>query len=88
MDYGTVFYVAGSALAASAVVFTFAGLRLEKFPGRAGPVVALWFIALIGLTTTFAVLHSQHEEEHHEQEVGLPQATEEAEEEEAEAEPE
>jgi hypothetical protein len=83
MDYGTVFYVSGSVLAVSAVVFTFLGLRLEKFPGRAGPVVALWFIALIGVTTTFSVLHSQHEEEHHEQEVGLPQATEEAEEEEA-----
>lgn len=87
MDYATVFYVAGSVLAVSAVVFTFAGLRLEKFPGRVGPVVALWFIALIGVTTTFAVLHSQHEEEPHEQEVDLPRATEEAEEEEAEAPP-
>jgi hypothetical protein len=83
MDYETIFYVSGSVLAVSAVAFTFLGLRLEKFPGRAGPIVALWFIALIGLTTTAAVLHSQHEERHHEEEVGLPQATEEAEEEEA-----
>lgn len=85
MDYGTVFYVSGAALAVSAVVFTFLGLRMEGFPGRAGALVALWFIALIGVTTTFSVLHSQHEEENHEQEVGLPQATEDAEAEEAEA---
>jgi len=83
MDYGAVFYVAGAALAVSAVVFTFLGLRMEGFPGRAGALVALWFIALIGVTTTFSVLHSKHEEEHHEQEAGLPQATEQAEEEEA-----
>jgi len=80
MDYEAIFYVCGSVLAVSAVVFTFLGLRLERFPGRAAPVVALWFIALVGATTTFAVLHSQHEEEHREQEAGLPQATEESEE--------
>lgn len=80
MDYEVIFYVLGATLAVSAVVFTFLGLRLERFPGRAAPVVALWFIALVGATTTFAVLHSQHEEEHREQEAGLPQATEEAEE--------
>lgn len=85
MDYGTVFYVSGAALAVSAVVFTFLGLRMEGFPGRAGALVALWFVALIGVTTTFSVLHSQHEQEHHEQEAGLPQATEEAEAEETEA---
>jgi hypothetical protein len=82
MDYELIFYVSGVALALSAVVFSFAGLRLEKFPGRAAPVVVIWFVALIGLSTTFAVLHSQHEEEHHEEQVGLPQATEEAEQEE------
>jgi len=83
MDNGTIFYLAGGALAVSAVVVSFLGLRLEKFPGRAAPIVALWFVALIGLATTFSVLHSQDEEKHHEEEVGLPQATEEAEEEEA-----
>jgi uncharacterized membrane protein YecN with MAPEG domain len=83
MDNGTIFYVCGAALAVSAVVFTFLGLRLERFPGRAAPVVALWFVALVGLTTTFAVLHSKDEEQHHEEAVGLPHATEEAEEEEA-----
>ena len=84
MDYELIFYVSGATLAVSAVVVTFLGLRLEKFPGRAAPIVAIWFVALVGLSTTFAVLHSQHEEEHREAEAGLPHATEEAEEEEAE----
>jgi hypothetical protein len=83
MDYELIFYVSGGVLTASAVIVSLLGLRLKNFPGRLGPIVALWFVALIGVTTTFAVLHSQHEEEHHEEEVGLPQATEEAEAEEA-----
>jgi hypothetical protein len=84
MDYELIFYVSGGVLAVSAVVFTFLGLRVEKFPGRAAPLVAVWFVALVGLSATFAVLHSQHEEEHREHEAGLPHATEEAEKEEAE----
>jgi hypothetical protein len=83
MDYEVIFYASGIALAVSAVVVTFLGLRLEGFPGRAAPLVAIWFVALVGMSTTFAVLHSQHEEEHHEEQVGLPQATKEAEEEES-----
>ena len=62
MDNGTLFYICGSLLAGSAVIISFFGLRVEKFPGRAAPLVALWFIALIGCTTTFGVLHSQNEE--------------------------
>jgi len=83
MDNGTLFYVLGSALAVSAVLFSIAALRIEKFPGRAAPVVVLWFVLLIGSTTTFAVLHSKDEEEPHEQAAGLPHATQEAEEAEA-----
>lgn len=83
MDYELIFYVSGAALTASAVIVSILGLRLKNFPGRLGPIVALWFVALIGVTSTFAVLHSKHEEEHHEEEVGLPHATEEAEQEEA-----
>jgi hypothetical protein len=84
MDYELIFYVSGIALALSAVVVTFLGLRVSNFPGRAAPIVVVWFVALVGLSGTFAVLHSQHEEVHHEEEVGLPQATEESEAEEAE----
>lgn len=85
MDYELIFYLSGGALAISAVVFSFLGLRLERFPGRVGPAVVLWFVVLVGLSATFAVLHSQHEEEHREHEAGLPHATEEAEEIEEEA---
>lgn len=79
MDYELIFYICGGVLTASAVIVSILGLRLKSFPGRLGPLVAVWFIALVGMTTTFAVLHSQHEEEHHEEEVGLPHATKEAE---------
>lgn len=63
MDNATVFYVVGAALAVSAVVVSFIGLRVEKFPGRAGPVVVLWFVILIGGATTFAVLNGKDEED-------------------------
>jgi plastocyanin len=63
MSNETLFYICGSALAASAVLTSLIGLRVKDFPGRAGPLVALWFIALIGASTTFAVLHAQDEQE-------------------------
>jgi plastocyanin len=63
MSNGDLFYVCGGALAVSAVLVSFAGLRIKSFPGKAAPLVALGFIALIGATTTFAVLHAQDEEE-------------------------
>jgi|SRR5215204_2365205 len=66
MDNETLFYVAGIALAVSAVVLTLVALRVEKFPGKAAPAVALWFVALALATTTFAVLHAQDEKEHDE----------------------
>jgi hypothetical protein len=80
MSDETIFYILGPLLAASAIVASFLGLRAKSFPGRAAPLVFLWFALLVGGTTTFAVLHSQDEEAQHEQEVGLPQATEESEE--------
>jgi plastocyanin len=63
MDNSTLFYIFGGMLAGSAVIVSFIGLKVEKFPGRAAPFVALYFIALIGLATTFGVLNSQDEEE-------------------------
>jgi uncharacterized membrane protein YecN with MAPEG domain len=79
MDNETLFFVLGPLLAVSAVVVTLIGLRSEKFPGRFAPLVFVWFALLVGATTTFAVLHSKDEEVKKEQERGLPQATEEAE---------
>jgi uncharacterized membrane protein YecN with MAPEG domain len=64
MDNGDLFYTCGIVLAVSAVALSFAGLRSEKFPGRALPVVILWFVLLVGGATTLSVLHAQDEEEH------------------------
>jgi plastocyanin len=60
----TLFYVFGIALAISAVVFSFIGLKVQSFPGKAFPLVVLWFVVLAGGATTFAVLHAQEEKEH------------------------
>ncbi len=81
MSNGDLFYICGIALAVSAVLFSFIGLRAKEFPGRFGALVVLWFVLLIGGTTTYSVLHAQDEEHHKEAE--LHEANEEAEEEEA-----
>jgi hypothetical protein len=83
MDNGTLFYIVGPILAASAVIVSFIGLRTDKFPGRAAPFLFIWFAILVGGTTTLAVLHSKDEESQREKASGLPQATKEAEEEES-----
>ncbi len=62
MSNETLFYVCGIALAVSAVAVSFLGLRVKSFPGKVGPLVALWFIVLVGASTTFAVLHAKDEE--------------------------
>ncbi len=62
MSNGDLFYVCGSVLAVSAVLISFLGLRVKSFPGKAAPLVAFYFIALIGAATTFAVLHAQDEQ--------------------------
>jgi plastocyanin len=63
MDNATIFYICGGVLAASAVLVSFIGLRSERFPGRAAPIVVLWFVVLIGTATTFAVLNGKDEDE-------------------------
>jgi plastocyanin len=73
MSDETIFYILGGILAASAVIFTFAGLKLNNFPGKALPVVILWFAVLACGAATYSVLQAkEHEEahaaEHHEAE--------------------
>lgn len=82
MDNGTLFYIFGGALAGSAVVVSFLGLKLKDFPGRLAPLVFVWFAILVGCATTFAVLHAQDEE--HEKAAEFAEAS--AEDEEAEQE--
>jgi plastocyanin len=62
MSNETLFYICGIAVAISAVLISFAGLKLRNFPGRAVPLVVLWFALLVGGAATFAVLHAQDEE--------------------------
>ncbi|HWB68633.1 MAG TPA: hypothetical protein VG518_01520 [Solirubrobacterales bacterium] len=62
MSNETLFYIFGIGLAVSAVVVSLIGLRVEKFPGKALPIVILWFALLAGGSATFAVLHAQDEE--------------------------
>ena len=69
MEYDTAFYIFGGILAVIAVITSFAGLRSEKFPGRATPVVVLVFVALIGVTATYSVLNGKQEAEHREHEL-------------------
>jgi plastocyanin len=63
MSNETLFYVCGIALAVSAVLISVTGLRFKDFPGRFAPLVALWFVVLVGASTTFAVLHAKDEQE-------------------------
>jgi plastocyanin len=62
MSNGDLFYICGIGLAVSAVVVSFLGLRVKSFPGKAAPLVALWFAILVGASATFSVLHAQDEE--------------------------
>ncbi|HEX9427610.1 MAG TPA: hypothetical protein VGA64_07465, partial [Candidatus Polarisedimenticolia bacterium] len=63
MSNETLFFICGIALAASAVLTSIAGLKAKGFPGRAFPLVILWFAIVVGGATTFAVLHARDEEQ-------------------------
>src|SRR3954453_17100579 len=63
MTNETLFYICGIALAVSAVLISIVGLKVKTFPGKAFPLVILWFAILVGGATTFAVLHAQDEEQ-------------------------
>jgi plastocyanin len=62
MSNETLFYIFGIALAVSAVLFSLVGLKLKDFPGKAFPIVVLWFAILVGGAATFAVLHAKDED--------------------------
>ena len=63
MDNETLFYVCGIVLAVSAIVVSFVGLKLKDFPGKALPLVVLWFAIFVVGATTFAVKYSGEEHE-------------------------
>jgi plastocyanin len=63
MDNETLFYACGIVLAVSALVLTFAGLKLKDFPGKALPLIVLWFAVFVVAATTFATRYSSEEHE-------------------------
>jgi cytochrome c551 len=65
MSDETIFYILGGILAASAVVVTFAGLKLKNFPGKALPVMILWFAILACGAATYSVFQAKEHEEAH-----------------------
>ncbi|HWJ43223.1 MAG TPA: plastocyanin/azurin family copper-binding protein [Solirubrobacterales bacterium] len=64
MENETLFYICGGVLAVSAIVVTFVGLKLEKFPGRALPLIVVWFAIFVVGAATFAVRYSVEHQEH------------------------
>ncbi len=62
MSNETLFFIFGIALAVSAVVVSLIGLKVKDFPGKAFPLVILWFAILIGGAATFSVLHAKDED--------------------------
>ncbi|HEX5989989.1 MAG TPA: c-type cytochrome [Solirubrobacterales bacterium] len=64
MDNETLFYLCGGVLAVSAIIVTAVGLKSEKFPGRALPLVVVWFSIFVVAAATFAVRYSTEEREH------------------------
>jgi plastocyanin len=62
MSNGDLFYICGIALAVSAILTSFVGLKVKNFPGKAFPLVVLWFALLIGAAASFSVLHAKDEE--------------------------
>jgi plastocyanin len=64
MTNETLFYVFGIGLAVSAVVISLVALKAKNFPGKAFPLIIVWFVIFVGGATTFSVLHAQDEEHH------------------------
>lgn len=62
MSNETLFFLCGGVLAVSAITVSFVGLKLKSFPGRALPLIIVWFAIFVGGATTFAVLHAKDEE--------------------------
>jgi plastocyanin len=71
MDNETLFYLCGAVLAVSAIIVIFVGLKSDKFPGRALPLVVVWFAVFVVAASTFAVRYSVEHEEHKAHELEL-----------------
>ena len=81
MSNETLLYICGIVLAVSAVGVSFIGLKVKGFPGKAMPIVVIWFAIFVGGATTFAVLHAKDEDADRAKEAKFEEANEKAEEE-------
>jgi plastocyanin len=79
MSNETLLYICGIILALSAVTVAFIGLKVKTFPGKAMPLVVLWFAIFVVGTATFAVLHAKDEEANKAREAAYEEAGEKAE---------
>ena len=79
MSNETLLYVCGIILAVSAVGVSFIGLKVKSFPGKAMPLVVIWFAIFVGGSATFAVLHAKDEEADKAKEAKYEEANEKAE---------
>lgn len=71
MSAETAFYIIGIALAVTAVLVSFMGLRFEKFPPSRGVLLAgvTVFVVLVGAATTFAWINAEDEQEVRDEEI-------------------
>src|SRR5215475_13870696 len=81
MSNETLLYICGITLAVSAVTVSFIGLKVKSFPGKAMPLVVLWFAIFVVGSTTFAVLHAKDEDANKAKEARYEEAGKKAEEE-------
>ncbi len=79
MSNETLLYICGIILALSAVGVSFIGLSVKGFPGKAMPIVVIWFAIFVGGSATFAVLHAKDEEADKAKEAKFEEANENAE---------
>jgi hypothetical protein len=62
MSNETLLFICGIILAISAVTVCIVGLKVPAFPGKAAPIVVLWFAIFVVGSGTFAVLHAKDED--------------------------
>jgi mono/diheme cytochrome c family protein len=79
MSNETLLYVCGIILAVSAVSVSLIGLKVKSFPGKAMPLVVIWFAIFVVGSATFAVLHAKDEDANKAKEAKYEEAGEKAE---------
>jgi plastocyanin len=79
MSNETLLFICGIVLAVSAVTVSLIGLKVKSFPGKAMPLVVIWFAIFVVGSTTFAVLHAKDEDADKAKEVKYEEAGEKAE---------